>query len=590
MFLSCWSRSTVATILGAAWLAGGLVGAPSVATAQTPSFFEAVPGTEMVNTPEFGKLPREIIMTRDGSRMVLIPAGTYKVGRPRTPETTRAEQQTPEATVTLGWYYIDKHEVSVGQYTKSGMTAPRIGGLKALVENPSSPVVGIDFEAARGFAKWAGRELPSEAEWEVAGRGAEGFLYPWGNEPKPGAAHVGKGGQSLTKPVDQLGDDVSPFGVVGLAGNVSEWTNEFYHRNYYTKANYQTNPVMPTSDTRTVRGGNYYLDSGGELTIRTPYASVQHTDDIGFRTVFRLRPAPPPTPTPTPTPTPVLRTSLPDQLAKARVTYADYFAKPDQVLPRELSAPYVTAAVVSVANLSPYSVVVGAYDSTEEVMAGEKLDVVEAATTTPVSIPKGKTMHLLARAGAAPFSEIVYLGEVHSDSNPLLILTPELFRPVIQPDNTTTEPSLENFAEQIYGDSWSPAWNEFVVVNETTRAVRVAPRWTKQPADQPAALGEQVLEAGQAARFKGEGGRDLLLDVNYVGARGASVVKPVEFKNDAAQDARCFVLREDTRSEQTVRVVTATAPPIRIDAFHFRLLDTFRRVYIAPEAGGKKGK
>lgn len=588
MLLSHCLRSVAATISVVGVV--GLLAMPSAAVGQAGGFFDAVPGTEMVDTGEYGKLPREVIMTRDGAHMVLIPAGTYKIGRPRTSETLRVEQQTPEATVTLGWYYIDKYEINVGQYTKSGMTMPRIGGLKALVENPSNPVVGIDFEAARGYATWAGRELPTEAEWEVAGRGAQGYLYPWGNEPKPGAAHVGKGGQSLTKPVDQLGEDLSPFGVVGMGGNVSEWTIEYYHRNYYTKANHQTNPLMPTTDTRTVRGGNYYLDSGGELTLRTPYASVQHTDDIGFRTVFRLRPAPTPTPTPTPTPAPLRRTSLADQLTKVREVYAPYFAKPDQLLPRDLSSPYVTAAAISVANMSPYTVVVGVYDSTEELMAGEKLDVVEAATTTPVSIPKGKQVHLVARAGAAPFTEIVNLGEVHSDSNPLVILRPEMFRPMLQPDDTTTEPMLDNPAEQIYEASWSPLWDEFVVVNETTRAVRVAPRWTSLPADKESPLGERVLEAGQAARFKGEGGRDILLAVDYVGARGASVAKPLEFKNDASQDARCFVLREDTRPDQTVRVVTAAAPMIRIEPFHFRLLDTFRRVYLAPELSGKKGK
>ena len=102
----------------------------------------------------------------------------------------------------------------------------------------NSPVCRVDYWDAVAFAKWKGQRLPTEKEWEKAARGMLGNIYPWGNDPRPGAANLGddyvpngKGGQmdgyNLWAPVDLIKTDISPYGVVGMAGNVQEWTSTF---------------------------------------------------------------------------------------------------------------------------------------------------------------------------------------------------------------------------------------------------------------------------------------------------------------------------------------------------------------------------
>jgi formylglycine-generating enzyme required for sulfatase activity len=135
--------------------------------------------------------------------------------------------------------------------------------------NPNFPAVCLDWFDAYAFARWKGRRLPTELEWEKAGRGADGRRYPWGTDPIANAANLlgaSPSGPGWTE-VGAWKLDRSPYGVYDMAGNVSEWT---------ASDDGQGNPV--------VRGGNFRSDSG-ELTRRILHLSPETKDErIGFRT------------------------------------------------------------------------------------------------------------------------------------------------------------------------------------------------------------------------------------------------------------------------------------------------------------------
>jgi hypothetical protein len=135
--------------------------------------------------------------------------------------------------------------------------------------NPNFPAVYLDWFDAYAFAKWKGRRLPTELEWEKAGRGADGRRYPWGTDMLANAANLLgalQPGPGWTE-VGAWKTDRSPYGVYDMAGNVSEWT---------ASDDGQGNPV--------VRGGNFRSDSG-ELTRRILHLTPETKDErIGFRT------------------------------------------------------------------------------------------------------------------------------------------------------------------------------------------------------------------------------------------------------------------------------------------------------------------
>jgi formylglycine-generating enzyme required for sulfatase activity/CheY-like chemotaxis protein len=230
-----------------------------------------------------------------------IPAGTYLIGPGADP-------------VHLEAFSIDKYEVTIGQYAKfvayfdkhpddpqfNHLRQPRhlshrprdweIYYRRAKAGQPvhkvptdlNSPVMMVTWWDAYAYAKWKGRELPTEQQWEAAARGPKGFIYPWGdqfdpkkvnsnadyNSDEPGA----KGdvdGYNFWSPVDALRSDKSPFGVIGMAGNVSEWVDTWTPDNRF--------PV--------VKGGNY-LSADVRLDKRsTEYEASRAEEHIGFRTV-----------------------------------------------------------------------------------------------------------------------------------------------------------------------------------------------------------------------------------------------------------------------------------------------------------------
>lgn len=194
--------------------------------------------------------------------MVNIPAGAYQVG------VSQADaNHAPVQTAELGSFWIDMYEVANAQYQQyldqTGAQAPVIE-----LGPPDHPVRGVTWDQAEAYCTWAQKRLPTEAEWEVAGRGQDSRLYPWGNEQDAT-------GKILDLPRDQpyaVGHfqfNVSPFGIYDLVGNVWEWVGE---------------PYAELQDSlRILRGGQFGLIT--DLAYRHPTAP----DDQGLVPVAGFR-------------------------------------------------------------------------------------------------------------------------------------------------------------------------------------------------------------------------------------------------------------------------------------------------------------
>lgn len=165
------------------------------------------------------------------------------------------------------------------------LAAARRGGeWRGLAVDVNCPVTGVDYWDAWAYAKWRGHRLPTELEWEKAGRSADGRLYPWGREPDAPRANTGadfaegpdrgrQDGYAGWSPVDALASsDVSPLGVVGMAGNVTEWTDST-----------MLHPDVLDQQVPVLRGGSYAVRPV-DLLQRRPAASAEAADPtIGFR-------------------------------------------------------------------------------------------------------------------------------------------------------------------------------------------------------------------------------------------------------------------------------------------------------------------
>ncbi|MBI4864577.1 MAG: SUMF1/EgtB/PvdO family nonheme iron enzyme [Candidatus Riflebacteria bacterium] len=200
----------------------------------------------------------------DGAVMVLVPAGEFFMGSEKVGES----DEHPKHRVYLDAFYMDKTEVTNRRYQEfvqaTGHQQPGLKG-EARFNEPDQPVVGVSWDDAVAYCRWAGKELPTEAQWERAARGGlEGKRYPWGNEDPKGRACFGLDGLTgRPGPVATL--SANGFGLHDMAGNAWEWCADWYAGGYYGTSPRQ-NPTGPPQGTeRVVRGGAFHGPDNGLL-------------------------------------------------------------------------------------------------------------------------------------------------------------------------------------------------------------------------------------------------------------------------------------------------------------------------------------
>ncbi len=269
-----------------------------------------------------------MISEKDGMEMVYVPAGEFLMG---SPDGEGDDDEHPQHTVYLDAFWIDKTEVTNAMFAKfveseayqttaekegcgwvyqpdkdawdcisgADWRHPR-GPDSDLSGLDSHPVVQVSWFDAKAYCEWAGKRLPTEAEWEKTARGTDGRTYPWGNEWDVRTTSrlnfadkntnfdwsdkESDDGYQYTAPVGSYPVGASPYGALDMAGNVWEWVADWYDANYYANSP-SRNPTGPESgDARVLRGGSWdnyvgFVRAANRLR-RNPDLRL---DNLGFR-------------------------------------------------------------------------------------------------------------------------------------------------------------------------------------------------------------------------------------------------------------------------------------------------------------------
>jgi formylglycine-generating enzyme required for sulfatase activity len=253
-----------------------------------PAGFRPRPGSEVHPSG----WPLEIVGDRDGAPMVLVMGGTFIQGRD-----DADPSEAPAHKVVLGTYYIDKHEVTVRQFNlfqkEAGRRAERAKalardpGLSAVDAEEDRPVGLVTAREASDYCYWAGKRLPTEAQWEAAARTPDGRIYPWGAEPpnwpRPRAPRQ-------IDPVMSFPNDLSPYGAFDLAGNAWEWTKDWYDPRYYIL--FRTNPAdNPTGPPNRPRSAQLVVKGSAKDWVVTKREGIKpetRYSYLGFRGVLQV--------------------------------------------------------------------------------------------------------------------------------------------------------------------------------------------------------------------------------------------------------------------------------------------------------------
>ncbi len=240
----------------------------------------------------------KILVGDDNREMIEIPEGPFTMG-----VANGDPDEGPPHPVYLKSFYMDLKEVTQADYDKfvhmTKREKPKVPVFEDKIEkliSPDFPVVGITWNDAFAYCRWAGKRLPTEAEWEKAARGEGKRTYPWGNTFEYQFANVdgSDDGFQYLAPVGSFEVGRSPFGLYDATGNVAEWVMDDYSADYYQEAPYR-DPVGPTIDDvfKVIRGGSWRESRLGARVTKRFSAKMWRTDStVGFRCA---KDPPPPT-------------------------------------------------------------------------------------------------------------------------------------------------------------------------------------------------------------------------------------------------------------------------------------------------------
>jgi formylglycine-generating enzyme required for sulfatase activity len=276
---------------GATPAPAGATNAPNVAFTPIvlPTIATVLPPPAPTQAPTATAVPAQAGVTPApqsaiNTEMVDIPAGAFTMG-----SDDGAPNARPAHKVDVAAFKIDKFLVTNADFKKfADSSGYQTDSEKSKEDNwknyaegkDQHPIVKVSWNDATAFCKWAGKRLPTEAEWEKAARGTDGRAYPWGNDYDPKKANVKETGLRTTTAVGSFGSGASAFGVLDMAGNVWEWTSE-------VAAAY---PGGPQSDklygpnNRIVRGGGWFdVKEQVASFARNSNVVTAANDDLGFR-------------------------------------------------------------------------------------------------------------------------------------------------------------------------------------------------------------------------------------------------------------------------------------------------------------------
>ena len=269
-------------------------------------------------SPQQPQTPPSTIVGNDGAEMILVPAGEFIMGSDADEIARLAikqalvEDEMPRHRVSLDTFYMDTYEVTNahfqqfvhatgyrtqaeredwgwadtgdewGKVNGANWRAP-LGPGSSIAELEQHPVIQVSQEDAKAYCAWAGKRLPTEAEWEKAARGTDGRIYPWGDQfdgtrlnfcdahcQRSWQDQASNDGYRYTAPVGHSTGDKSPYGAYDMAGNVREWVADWYDKNYY-KNSPTRNPPGPASGEQAVLRGGGWVNTA--RNVRVPFRS-----------------------------------------------------------------------------------------------------------------------------------------------------------------------------------------------------------------------------------------------------------------------------------------------------------------------------